>query len=142
MRRYWRPLAKTDGRRRNGETVTSLRDKLCVITGGAGSIGLATAQIFLNEGAKVVFVDRDADRLAEAAASRRAESASTLSILVRSTTISNMTSRLVCPRRWGATRLPSSTTLFRLDAMAGRWKLPKPFCILLRTGAASPPAVC
>jgi NAD(P)-dependent dehydrogenase (short-subunit alcohol dehydrogenase family) len=49
--------------------MTILRDKVCVITGGAGSIGLATAQLFLDEAAKVVLVDRDAERLAEAAAS-------------------------------------------------------------------------
>jgi NAD(P)-dependent dehydrogenase (short-subunit alcohol dehydrogenase family) len=39
-----------------------LEDKVCVITGGAGSLGLASARLFLREGAKVMLVDlRQAD---------------------------------------------------------------------------------
>jgi NAD(P)-dependent dehydrogenase (short-subunit alcohol dehydrogenase family) len=39
-----------------------LADKVCVITGGAGSLGLASARLFLGEGAKVMLVDlREAD---------------------------------------------------------------------------------
>lgn len=34
-----------------------LQDKVCVITGGAGSLGLASARLFLREGAKVMLVD-------------------------------------------------------------------------------------
>ena len=45
-----------------------LDGKNCIITGGAGSVGLASARLFLQEGAKVTLVDlRDAD-LARAAA--------------------------------------------------------------------------
>ncbi|HVG52539.1 MAG TPA: SDR family oxidoreductase [Xanthobacteraceae bacterium] len=44
-----------------------LDNKVCVITGGAGSVGLASAHAFLREGAKVMIVDlKDAD-LARAA---------------------------------------------------------------------------
>ena len=45
-----------------------LDGKVCVVTGGAGSLGLASARRFLAEGARVMLVDRDADRLASAIA--------------------------------------------------------------------------
>ena len=40
------------------------KDKTCIVTGGAGSLGLATVRALLAEGAKVMLVDLDADKLA------------------------------------------------------------------------------
>jgi NAD(P)-dependent dehydrogenase (short-subunit alcohol dehydrogenase family) len=40
-----------------------LQDKVCIITGGAGSIGLAMARRFTIEGASIVLGDRDRTRL-------------------------------------------------------------------------------
>ncbi len=42
-----------------------LRGKRVLITGGAGGIGTATARRFLEEGARVALLDRDAEGLAE-----------------------------------------------------------------------------
>jgi NAD(P)-dependent dehydrogenase (short-subunit alcohol dehydrogenase family) len=44
-----------------------LQDKVCIVTGGAGSVGAASARLFLAEGAKVMLVDRRADELAKVA---------------------------------------------------------------------------
>jgi NAD(P)-dependent dehydrogenase (short-subunit alcohol dehydrogenase family) len=47
--------------------------KVCVVTGGAGSIGLASAKLFVAEGGSVLLVDRDAGALAKAARSIAAQ---------------------------------------------------------------------
>jgi NAD(P)-dependent dehydrogenase (short-subunit alcohol dehydrogenase family) len=47
---------------------TLMAGRSCLITGGAGSIGRATAAAFLAQGARVMLVDRDAAALAAAAA--------------------------------------------------------------------------
>jgi NAD(P)-dependent dehydrogenase (short-subunit alcohol dehydrogenase family) len=41
--------------------------KICVVTGGAGSIGLASASLLVQEGAKVMLVGRNAENLERAA---------------------------------------------------------------------------
>jgi len=48
-------LATTD----EEKTMRGLRDKRVLVTGGAGGIGAATAARFLEEGARVVVLDRD-----------------------------------------------------------------------------------
>ena len=40
-----------------------LEGKTCIITGGCGSVGLASAKLFLSEGARVLLVDIDKARL-------------------------------------------------------------------------------
>src|SRR5271156_1123451 len=40
-----------------------LTDKVCIITGAAGSLGLASAKLFVSEGAKVMLVDLKDDAL-------------------------------------------------------------------------------
>jgi NAD(P)-dependent dehydrogenase (short-subunit alcohol dehydrogenase family) len=46
-----------------------MNGKVCVVTGGAGSIGLASAAILLQEGARVMLVGRNEENLAQAAGS-------------------------------------------------------------------------
>ena len=45
-----------------------LEGKVCLVTGGGGSLGRATARLFLKEGARVVLVDRTPDALTAAQA--------------------------------------------------------------------------
>jgi len=47
--------------------MNDLEGKVCIITGGDGSIGEASVRLFHDHGAKVLIVDRDADRLAKLA---------------------------------------------------------------------------
>lgn len=47
--------------------MTRLQDKVAIITGGAGGIGIAAARKFVAEGAKVLLVDLDREALANAA---------------------------------------------------------------------------
>jgi 3-oxoacyl-[acyl-carrier protein] reductase len=43
-----------------------LRDRVCVVTGSTGGIGLAAARVLAQEGARVVVTGRDADRVESA----------------------------------------------------------------------------
>src|SRR5262245_56111855 len=45
--------------------MNSLKNKVAVITGSVGNLGLATARLFQQAGAKTVLVDRSPDRLRE-----------------------------------------------------------------------------
>jgi NAD(P)-dependent dehydrogenase (short-subunit alcohol dehydrogenase family) len=69
-RQQWRSHAPAalDTTFRQGRAIGRLAGKTALITGGSGSIGLATARAFLAEGAEVMIVDRDRDALARAEA--------------------------------------------------------------------------
>ncbi|NQU69915.1 MAG: SDR family oxidoreductase [Rhodospirillales bacterium] len=54
--------------------------KTCIVTGGAGSIGLASAGILLDEGANVTLVDRDETQLFQAALSLSGHGTRVLSV--------------------------------------------------------------
>ena len=43
-----------------------MEGKVCVVTGGAGSVGLESAGLLLREGAKVMLVDRHEEKLISA----------------------------------------------------------------------------
>lgn len=49
--------------------MSALSGKACIVTGGAGSLGLATARLFVAEGASVMLVDLDEADVARAAQS-------------------------------------------------------------------------
>ncbi len=54
-----------------------LRDRVCVVTGSTGGIGLATAKLLADEGARVVVCGRDSERVERA----REESGAALGVV-------------------------------------------------------------
>ncbi|MBT6176874.1 MAG: SDR family NAD(P)-dependent oxidoreductase [Deltaproteobacteria bacterium] len=58
-----------------------LKDKVAVITGGAGGLGLSVALTFAKEGAAIVLLGRNAERLATAQTSVEAAGAKCLSLV-------------------------------------------------------------
>jgi NAD(P)-dependent dehydrogenase (short-subunit alcohol dehydrogenase family) len=64
--------------------VPYLDKNVCIITGGAGSIGLAIARVFVREGGRVMLVDSSDERLAAAAAMLPSDAVATLKADVRS----------------------------------------------------------
>src|SRR4051812_44729862 len=59
-----RHLERQDVRSTKGVHMPELTGRVAVVTGAASGIGAATAVMLAAEGARVVGVDRDADRLA------------------------------------------------------------------------------
>jgi NAD(P)-dependent dehydrogenase (short-subunit alcohol dehydrogenase family) len=53
--------------RKGGKQMGIMNGKVCIITGGAGSIGLASADLLLKEGARVMLVGRNQENLVRAA---------------------------------------------------------------------------
>jgi NAD(P)-dependent dehydrogenase (short-subunit alcohol dehydrogenase family) len=62
-----------------------LDNKVCVITGGAGSLGLESAKLFVREGGKVVLVDLRDEDLARAKAALNSENVDTVAADVSKT---------------------------------------------------------
>ena len=58
-----------------------LEDKNVVITGATGGIGLATSTLFLQEGARVVLIDKNQDELKKAEQSLPSKNAKFFQIL-------------------------------------------------------------
>ncbi|MBX9463272.1 MAG: SDR family oxidoreductase [Aquamicrobium sp.] len=79
-----------------------LDGKVCLITGGAGSLGAAAARLFIEQGAAVVLVDRDAERLNEVARDLPQERVATIVADVASAEGAVRLCRLSRSQRFGA----------------------------------------
>ena len=79
-----------------------MNGKVCVVTGGAGSIGLASAAILLQEGARVMLVGRNEENLAQGAG-RLGAGADTLAFIKANVADTEDTKRYLrsTVARWG-----------------------------------------
>ncbi len=79
-----------------------LDGKVCVVTGGAGSLGLASAALFAQEGGRVLLVDRDEERLETARAQLDAP-ADTVAAIAADVSDAEQTRRYLdrAVERWG-----------------------------------------
>jgi NAD(P)-dependent dehydrogenase (short-subunit alcohol dehydrogenase family) len=79
--------------------VAALDGKVCFVTGGAGSIGLATAKLFAAEGGKVMIVDRNEADLKKAAADLGANGAWMVCDVSKAANVQECVAATV--KRWG-----------------------------------------
>lgn len=59
----------------------TMEGKVCIVTGGAGNLGLESARLLLQEGARVMLVDNNKEMLAQAVRSLRGESDAVASVV-------------------------------------------------------------
>ena len=80
----------------------SMQGKVCVITGGAGSLGLESARLLLQEGAKVMLVDNNQQMLTQAVAELGGDS-STVSAVVSDVSDTRQTRNYIerTVEKWG-----------------------------------------
>ncbi len=79
-----------------------LKDKVCIVTGSAGGIGLATAHRFAREGARVVVTDLDAQLVSQRAAEIEAAGGQVMGLRLDVTDRATMDALCVAVlERWG-----------------------------------------
>ena len=79
-----------------------LKDKVCIVTGSAGGIGLATAHRFAREGARVVVADLDAELVTQRAAEIEAAGGQVMGLRLDVTDRATMDALCVAVlERWG-----------------------------------------
>lgn len=89
--------------------LSSIRDRVAVVTGGAAGIGLACAQRFISEGAKVAILDRDVEAGDRIARDFNAKGGTAISIGAECTSDDDMQTAVAeIVAKWG-----------RLDILAG-----------------------
>jgi NAD(P)-dependent dehydrogenase (short-subunit alcohol dehydrogenase family) len=82
------------------QSIGRLQDKVCLVTGGAGSIGLATAKLFLAEGAKVMLIDVNERALGDAKSTLREDNLATMvGDVSKASSVEGVVSAVV--QRWG-----------------------------------------
>jgi len=83
-----------------GAGMGKLDGKVAIVTGGAGSLGLAAARLFLAEGAKVMLADIVQPALAQAAADLGGAVAAMVADVTQSASVERLVAATVA--RWGA----------------------------------------